>query len=205
MGKYAQYFIGNEILLIPEIVQQFEPRILSLVISDQKTKRLVGLPTEEQAVKAAASNIITKHFRLQPEYKGTRRICVTVCNVPAYITGEVLASYLSAFGKVEEINGDYTFRLCLTRDGFKAIPETLVSGDRQMMVVVEGRRPRCWGIKKLVISPSFAPQKTKKTRTLKPQQPQQPQRPPPPSASRRKYRARVRSSPRRMIMKAGPK
>ena len=155
VGKYAQYFKGNEILPIPEIVQQMEPRILSLVISDLKTKRLVGLkietfegllrkagipcqyfcrgsfatwdvllPTEEQAVKAAASNIMTKHFRLQPEYKGTRRVRVTVCNVPAYITGAVLASYLSAFGKVEEINllrspirtayGDYAFRLCLT-------------------------------------------------------------------------------------------
>ena len=42
----------------------------------------------------------------------------------------------------------------------------------------------------------------KKTRTLKPQQPQQP---PPPSASRRKFRAWVRSSPRQMVMKAGPK
>ena len=38
----------------------------------------VLLPTEEQATKAAANNIITKHFRLQPEYKGTRRLRVTV-------------------------------------------------------------------------------------------------------------------------------
>ena len=144
-------------------MQQLEPRILSLVISDIKTKKLVGLkketfeellrkgripcqyfcqksfatwvfllPTEEQAAKTAKSNIMTKNFRLQPEYKGTRRLRVTICNVPAYITGEVLASYLSAFGEVEEFNllrspaetayGDYTFRLCLTRDGFKAIP-----------------------------------------------------------------------------------
>ena len=157
MGKYAKYFIGNEILPIPEIVKQLEPRILSLVISDIKTKRLVGLkkesfkeilrkagipcqyfrrrsfatwdvllPTEEQAAKAAANNITMKHFRLQPEYKGTCRLRVTVCNVLAYITGEVLAAYLSAFGKVEEINllrspagtayGDYTFRLCHPQD-----------------------------------------------------------------------------------------
>ena len=136
VGKYANYFKGNEILPIPEIVKKFTPRILSLVISDLKTKRLVGLkkketfkevlrkadipcqyfcrksfptwdvllPIEEQAAKAAANNIITKHFRLQPEYKGTRRLRITVCNVPAYITGEVLAAYLSAYGKVEEFN-----------------------------------------------------------------------------------------------------
>ena len=201
VGKYAQYFKGNEILPIPEIVEQLEPRILSLVVSDIKTKRLVGLkkeifedllrkagipcqyfcrksfatwdvllPTEEQAAKAAATNIMTKNFRLQPEYKGTRRLRVTVCNVPAYISGEFLASYLSAYGKVEEINllrspagtayGDYTFRLCLTRDGFKAIPETLISGDRQMMVMVEGRRPRCWGCKQIGHIAKFCPQKT---------------------------------------------
>ena len=200
VGKYAQYFKGNEILPIPEIVQQLEPRTLSLVVSDLKTRQLVGLkkeafeellnkagipcqyfsrrsfatwevllPTEEQAAKAAKNNITTEYFRLQPEYKGTRRIRVTVCNVPAYITGEVLASYLSAFGRVEEINllrssagtahGDFTFRLCLTRDGFQAIPETLVSGDWQMMVVVEGRRPRCWGCKQIGHIAKFCPPK----------------------------------------------
>ena len=77
--------------------------------------------------------------------KGTGRLRVTVCNVPAYISGDFLASYLSAYGKVEinllrspagTASGDYTFRLCLTRDGFKAIPETLISGDRQMMVEI---------------------------------------------------------------------
>ena len=98
LGKYAKYFKGNEILPIPEIVEKLTPRILSRVISDLKTKRLVGLkkeafeeqlrkagipcqyfcrksfatwdvllPTEEQAAKAAATNIITKNFRLQPE------------------------------------------------------------------------------------------------------------------------------------------
>ena len=196
VGRYAKYFKGNEILPIPEIVEKITPRGLSLVVSDLKTKRLVGLnketfeellrkagipcqyfcrksfatwdvllPSEEQAAKGAANDIITKHFRLQPEYKVTRRLCVTVCNVQAFVTGEVLAAYLSAYGQVEEFNrlrspagtayGDYAFRLCLTRDGFKTIPETLISGDWQMMVVVE------WGggANKSAISPSFAPRK----------------------------------------------
>ena len=200
MGRYAKYFKGNEILPIPEIVERIAPRVLSLVVSDLKTKRLVGLskdtfeellrkagilcqyfcrksfatwdvllPSEEQAAKTAAKDVITKYFRLQPEYKGTRRLRVTICNVPAIITGEVLAAYLSAYGQVEEFNllrspaetayGDYAFRLCLTRDGFKAIPETLVCGDRQMMVMVEGRRPRCWGCKQIGHIAKFCPQR----------------------------------------------
>ena len=200
VGRFAKYFKGNEILPIPEIADKITPRVLSLVVSDLKTKRLVGLtkdvfeellrkagipcqyfcrksfatwdvllPTEKQAAKTAESDIITKHFRLQPEYKGTRRLRVTVCNVPAIITGEVLAAYLSAFGHVEEFNllrspagtayGDYAFRLCLSRDGFKAIPETLICGDRQMMVMVEGRRPRCWGCKQVGHIAKFCPQR----------------------------------------------
>ena len=200
VGRYAQYFKGNEILPIPEIADKIIPRVLSLVVSDLKTKRLVGLnkdsfeellrksgipcqyfcrksfatwdvllPTEQQADKTAEKVIITKHFRLQPEYQGTRRLRVTVCNVPAIITGEVLAAYLSAFGQVEEFNllrspagtayGDYAFRLCLTRDGFKAIPETVICGDRQMIVLVEGRRPRCWGCKQIGHITKFCPQR----------------------------------------------
>ena len=151
VGKYAEFFVGNEILPIPEIVQKIEPRIVSLVVTDLKTRRFVGLkresfedllrtsgvpcqyfcrksfatwdvlmPTKEQAAKIAANNISTKFFRLQPEYMSTRRIRVTVCNVLAIITGEVLASFLSSYGRVEEVNllrssagtayGEYMFR-----------------------------------------------------------------------------------------------
>ena len=200
VGRFAKYFKGNEILPIPEIAEKITPRVLSLVVSDRKTKRLAGLtkevfeellrktgipcqyfcrksfatwdvllPTERQAAKTAETDIITKHFRLQPDYKGTRRLRVTICNVPAIITGEVLAAYLSAYSHVEEFNllrspartayGDYAFRLCLTRDGFKAIPETLICGDRQMMVMVEGRRPRCWGFKQVGRIVKFCPQR----------------------------------------------
>ena len=200
VGKYAQYFKGNEILPIPEIIEKLEPRILSLVITDLKTRRLVGLkkegfedllrkagvpcqyfcrrsfatwdvllPSKEQAAKAASTTITTKFFRLQPEYMGTRRVRVTVCNVPAFITGEVLAAFLSKFGRVEESNllrsaagtacGDHVFRICLDREGFQAIPEVIISRERQMMVVVEGRRPRCWSCKQLGHISKFCPQK----------------------------------------------
>ena len=46
VGKYTKYFKGNEILPIPKIVEKLTPRILSLVISDLKTKRLLGLNKE---------------------------------------------------------------------------------------------------------------------------------------------------------------
>ena len=155
VGRYAEDFKGNEILPIPEILQRLELRIVSLVVSDIKTKRLVGLkkesfedllrkagvpcqyfckrsfaswdvlfPSAEQAEKVASSNIMTKFFRLQTEYLGTRRIRVTICNIPVFITREVLAAFLSAFGRVEEINllrsaagtahGEYVFRLSLS-------------------------------------------------------------------------------------------
>ena len=133
----------------------------------------VLLPTEHQAAKLAANYVTTKYFRLQPEYRGTRRLRVTICNVPAHITGEVLAAYLSSYGQVEEFNllrsptgtayGDYAFRLCLTRDGFKAIPETLISRDRQMIVMVEGRRPRCWSCKQIGHISKFCPDKPENT------------------------------------------
>ena len=46
MGKYVQYFKDNKILPIPEIIEKLEPRILSLVVSDLKTRWLVGLKKE---------------------------------------------------------------------------------------------------------------------------------------------------------------
>ena len=67
-----------------------------------------------------------------------------------------MASYISAFGRVEEMtqlratartaDGDHVFRLCLNREGFQDILDTLYFRDRQMMVMVEGRRPRCKGL-----------------------------------------------------------
>ena len=126
MGKYVPYFQDNVILPIPEISEALDPRIISLVVVDIKTRRFAGLKkntseevmrtagipgqyfsrrsfatwdvlqlTKEQAVKLDESCISTKSFwnKWFPE----------ICNVPINFPGEVVASYLIAFGRVEEM------------------------------------------------------------------------------------------------------
>ena len=46
VGKYADYFKCNEILPIPKMLQKLESRIVSLVVTDLKTRRLIGLKKE---------------------------------------------------------------------------------------------------------------------------------------------------------------
>ena len=45
-----------------------------------------------------------KHFMLQPEYAGSRKIKVTVSNVPVALLGHVLVSFFSKFRHVEDFN-----------------------------------------------------------------------------------------------------
>ena len=114
----------------------------------------VLLPSEEIAKKLAAHNITTKYFQLQPEYRGKRRINVTVCNVSMELNGDVIAAYLSSYGGVEDYTqitsahgtayGDFTFTMVLDRGGFNAIPHTISYKDTTMTIIVEGRKPLCW-------------------------------------------------------------
>ena len=79
-------------------------------------------------MKLAGINVTTKHFRFQPEYKGTKRIKVTVCNIPVQLNGDVLAAYMNAYGSVEAVtavcsadgtaHGDFVLDICLNRAGF---------------------------------------------------------------------------------------
>ena len=115
----------------------------------------VMLPSEELAVKLTGSNVSTKYFRLQPEYKARRRIRVTVCNVPIELNGDALAAYLGAYGRVEEVtrmrstvvttHGDYIFNVCLNNEGFQAIRHIITY--QRMIVIGERRRPLCWSCK----------------------------------------------------------
>ena len=54
-GKYEKYFQGNRILPIPELVQEVQPKIVSFVVTDIKTRRLAGIRKEtfEDLLKAA--------------------------------------------------------------------------------------------------------------------------------------------------------
>ena len=201
--KYAQYFQGNKILSISELVEAVQPKMISFIVTDMKTRRLTGfkkdtfeelskaagipagyfcrrsfatwdvlLPSEELATRLVRSNISSKHFRLQPEYKVQRIIKVTVCNVPIQLNGDVLAAYISEYGGVWDIitsksasgiaHGDYFVAMCLDRRGFQAIPHTLEYEDQVMMRVVEGRKPQCWHCKQLEHFSRFCPQKTTK-------------------------------------------
>ena len=53
--KYAQYFQGNRILPIPELVEAVQPKTLSLIVTDMRTRRLAGLKKEtfEELLKVA--------------------------------------------------------------------------------------------------------------------------------------------------------
>ena len=78
---------------------------------------------------------------------------MTVCNIPADLPSHVLASFLSAYGRADEVtplrdntgraHGDHAFHICLKRDGFQAIPNSITFKGRQMMVVMKGKGPHC--------------------------------------------------------------
>ena len=206
---YAQYFQGSKILPIPEEVQPkivsfvvtdlkirrltglrkdtFE-ELLKAAASPAKyycrrsfTTYDILLPSEELAVKLAGDNITSKHFRLQPEYLGQRRIKVTVRKVPIQINGEALAAFLCEHGEVEEVikaksssgtaHEDYFFTMCLNRKGFQAITHTLEYENQIMTVIVEGRKPQCWFSKQLGHFSRSCPQKNSKPTSPPPTSP----------------------------------
>ena len=133
----------------------------------------VLLPSEDFAAKLAGENVISKYFRVQPEYMGRRKIRITVCNVPIQLNEEVLAAYLTKHGEIEDItkaksvngttHGDYIFTMCMDRGGFTAIPHIIEYEHQIMTVVVEGRKPQCWNCKQLGHFSKSCPQKTTKT------------------------------------------
>ena len=63
----------------------------------------VLLPLEDLAKKLAVETITVKSYQLQPEYRDHRKIKVTVCNSPTELKVDVLASYLSDYGNIEEV------------------------------------------------------------------------------------------------------
>ena len=117
---------------------------------------------------------------LQPEYRGQRKIKVTVCNDLIKLSGDVFATYSSIYGGMEQVtqikspNGtvysDYELIMNLDRGGFHAIPHSIKYRDQAMMVIIEGRRPLCWFCKQLGHFSCSCPSKatTTATMTIKP-------------------------------------
>ena len=60
--KYANYFKDGEMLPIPELVQAVEPKTLSFVVTDLKTKRLARLKKETFEDLLKTANIPGKYF-----------------------------------------------------------------------------------------------------------------------------------------------
>ena len=60
--KYEKYFKDGEILPIPELVEAVEPKTLSFVVTDIKTKRLAGIKKETFEDLLKTANIPGKYF-----------------------------------------------------------------------------------------------------------------------------------------------
>ena len=62
MLEYAQYFQGNRILPIPELIKEVETKTLSFIIMDIKTRRLAGIRKETFEELLRAAGIPAKYF-----------------------------------------------------------------------------------------------------------------------------------------------
>ena len=60
--EYAQYFQGNRILPILELVEAVQPKTLSLIVTDIKTRRLAGLKKEKFEELLKAAGIPARYF-----------------------------------------------------------------------------------------------------------------------------------------------
>ena len=60
--KYEKYFQGNRILPIPELVKEVQPKIVSFVITDLKSRRLAGIRKETFEDLLRAADIPAKYY-----------------------------------------------------------------------------------------------------------------------------------------------
>ena len=88
---------------------------------------------EEDTVRRSTKNTLTKFYQLELNHLGIVRTKVKNFNVLIDLLSEVLVSYLISS------TGNSAFLLCLWREEFAAVPDTL---NQELMVVMEGRRQR---------------------------------------------------------------
>ena len=60
--RSEKYFQGNKILPIPELVQEVQPKIISFVVTDLKTKRLAGIKKDTFEGLLKAADIPAKYY-----------------------------------------------------------------------------------------------------------------------------------------------
>ena len=138
VGKYAQYFQGNTILPMPEM-EALKPRILSLVISDLKTRKLAGLRREDFGELLRINDIP----------------CCRFCR-RSFATWDIL---LPTEEQAEKLVGS-NIKTKFFRVQFKEIQEKINFRERKM--VVEDRRPHCWSCQQVGHLAKSCPQKTPK-------------------------------------------
>lgn len=128
-GKFDKYLQGNEFLTILEALEAVNAKIISLLTTDVKSHRLIGVSTEsmEEALKSLKimrSNAMWDHLlsseqeanqltgnvllasslRFQTEYIGTRRTNITVYGVPVDITEGGIGAFFAKYGPVDDVS-----------------------------------------------------------------------------------------------------
>lgn len=126
--EYRDYIKGNELLTIVEVLNAVTTRTISLLTSDVKTRKLIGVSREAveealkylqivpkilakrsnvmwdlEAKKLAGSFLMTKSLWLQTEYVGTRQTRVTLHGEPMDINVDYVGAFFAMYGQVEEV------------------------------------------------------------------------------------------------------
>ena len=133
MGKCAEYFKGNEVSPIPELVAVVGPGTLSFVVVNIRTERHPGLKKEtfgqllgtvgipdgcfckggfatwnmmlpsEEIPKSSPEVISQVNFSVLNQNTEAKGKKVIVHNVSTQLIGDALAAYLSMYGGVEDV------------------------------------------------------------------------------------------------------
>lgn len=120
--KYAEYTRGNEFITIPEALNAVHTRTISLLTTNVKSRKLIGviresiekalkshkilargsnalwdilLATEQEAKQVAGYILETKSVPLQTEYMGARKTKVTVHRVPVDISEDRMGAFFA--------------------------------------------------------------------------------------------------------------
>ena len=117
VGKYAQYFEKGRILPIPELVEAVEPKTLSFVISDLRTRRLAGLKKEtfEELLKIAG---IPCRYFFRQSFATWDVLLLSEDQTKKQATGELGSLCATSRSSSMEISSTPTLAIMATRKRF---------------------------------------------------------------------------------------